>query len=331
MEETGTSLEVGAEEAGLRLDVFVARRGVGLTRSQVEKLTKLGKVRVGGKLARPGQHVEAGERVEVVLPEPQEGRSLLPEPAPLDILFEDDQLLVLNKPQGLVVHPGVGHLAGTLVNALLARYPALKVGSGRHRPGIVHRLDRDTSGLMVVAKTELAFAELGRQIRERELQRRYLALVWGGISEDRAIIEVPIGRHRRDRMRMAAVPVPEADRSVRPAHTEVRVLERLGRTTLVEARLGTGRTHQIRVHLAHIGHPVVGDRAYGLRKAKQEKAGLDAETLALVAALPGQALHAHALSFRHPVTGQQVSFSVSPPHPMAELLTHLRRTAAAGL
>jgi len=325
MDQAATILEVHAEEAGLRLDVFLAQRGVGLTRSQAEKLAKEGRVSVEGQVAQPGRRLAPGERVELVLPRPAP-RGPLPEPISLDILFEDEHLAVVNKPQRMAVHPGLGRPTGTLVNALLARYPNLG-GGLPHRPGIVHRLDKDTSGLMVVARTEQAFEDLSHQVRSRELERRYLALAWGQPGEDRMIVEVPIARHSRAWGRMAAVASADDARQVRAARTELQVLERLGPMTLVEARLATGRTHQIRVHLAHLGHPVVGDRVYGTRQARKEKLALDAETLKLVAALPGQALHAHLLSFRHPVTGQRMSFSVPPPREMAELTGRLRGVA----
>jgi len=327
-----TSLTVGKEEVGLRLDVFVARRGLGLTRSQVERLAKSGRLWVGGRPARAGQRLAAGDRVELELLPTGEEEEPAPEGIPLEVLFEDEDVLVVNKPQGMVVHPGPGRRSGTLVNALLAHTHSLAKGAGSQRPGIVHRLDQDTSGLLAVAKSNTAYRELSRQVRRRELERRYLALVWGRVREDHLVIDVPIGRHLGERKRMAAVPRPacrpagrpQAERRVRPAATDVRVLERLGPMTLVEARLATGRTHQIRVHLAHVGHPVVGDRTYGVRRARQEEAVLGVEILARVRALKGQCLHAHLLRFRHPVSGQELSFSIGPPRPMSLLLAHLK-------
>ena len=316
-------LTVGPAEDGRRLDAFVAGRELGLTRSQAAKLTGSGGILVGGRPARAGRRLAVGERVEVSVPAGTE-RGPAPEAVPLDIVFEDGHLLVVNKPQGMVVHPGAGRPDRTLVNALLGHTQRLPAAGEARRPGIVHRLDRDTSGLMVVAKTEAAYEDLSRQVRDRELKRTYLALAWGRIREDRVVVNVPIGRQLRDRKRMAAVAQPEPGRQVRSAATEIRVLSRFQGMTLVEARLKTGRTHQIRVHLAHVGHPVVGDRTYGLRKAGKEKATLGAETLARVAALPGQALHAQSVVFRHPETGQRLSFSVSPPGEMSSLLAYLR-------
>lgn len=307
----------------MRLDVFLAQRPLDLTRSQAERLAKSGNVLVEGSTASPGRRLSAGDRVEVTLPAPSDTFPA-PEKTPLEILFEDEHLAVVNKPQGMVTHPGAGRTTGTLVNALLGRVATLAPGAGPERPGIVHRLDRDTSGLLVVAKNESSYRELSRQVRARELERRYLALAWGKIPEDRILIDLPIGRHLRDRQRMAAVPRPAPGRRVRSAVTDIRVLERFSSITLVEARLPTGRTHQIRVHLTHQGYPVVGDRVYGLRRAKLEKAASDAETLALVKKLPGQALHAQFLRFRHPATEQDISFSVPPPPEMGLLLAHLR-------
>jgi len=323
MTEQVQSFRVERRDAGRRLDAFVAARLPDLTRSRAERLAKSGRVLVNGHRARPGRRLTAGELVTVARPSPSPGK-LAPESIALDILFEDDDILVLSKPPGMVVHPGAGRTTGTLANALLAHAGPLPTVGGAHRPGIVHRLDRDTSGVMAIAKTESAYTDLSRQVRRRELERRYLALVWGALREDRLLIDLPIGRHLRERKRMAAVPAPADDRKVRSALTDVATLERFGRMTLVEARLETGRTHQIRVHLAHQGHPVVGDRVYGVRRARQEKAALDAETLVKVRALPGQALHAHVLRLRHPVGGQEMSFSAAPPREMAGLLSYLR-------
>ncbi len=319
------SLIVDSSEAGKRLDTFLAGADLGLTRSQAERLVKDGRVLVNGRPAAPGRRLVAGETIEVALPEAVTSAAPRPESIPLNILFEDNDLIVLNKPRGMVVHLGAGRTTGTLVNALLAHTSQLAEGSGSHRPGIVHRLDRDTSGLLVVAKTDDAYAGLSGQVKKREMDRRYLALVWGNVPEDRLIIDVPIGRHQRERKRMAVVVgVPEA-RAVRSAHTDVTVVQRFGIITLVEARLSTGRTHQIRVHLAHIGHPVVGDPMYGLRQARRQKATLPGGTLALVQQLSGQALHAHHLRFRHPASSQEITFSAPMPADMARLVAYLEK------
>jgi len=322
MTEQRASFQVDRAHEGKRLDAFVAGRDLGLTRSQAEKLAKSGRLRVDGRAAAPGRRLAAGDVVEVRLP-PRQTATPRPESIALNLLFEDEHVIVVNKPRGMVVHPGAGCHSGTLVNALLAHTDSLAVGGGEHRPGIVHRLDRDTSGLLVVAKTDQAYTDLSGQVRRREMERRYIALVWGSIPEDRLVIDVPIGRHLRTPTRMAAVPGPSEGRKIRPAHTDIIVLERYGPMTLVEARLGTGRTHQIRVHLAHQGHPVVGDPTYGLRRARQERAMLDGETLALVRALRGQALHAQLLRFQHPVGGQELTFTAPLPADMAVLVSHL--------
>ena len=317
MSDTWRTLEVQASQGGLRVDAFLAQH-VGVTRSQVEKLAKQGGVLVNGRPAKPGRRLEPGERVQAQLPPPVEP-GLRPEPIPLTILYEDDSLIVLAKPSGLVVHPGAGRAGGTLVNALLAHCPTL-VGGERDRPGIVHRLDRDTSGVMVVAKGVESYQCLSRQVRSREMDRRYLALAWGVIREDHLIIAVPITQHETKRERMAAAVGPDMGRRVRAAVTDLRVQVRFQQMTLVEAKLVTGRTHQLRVHLAHIGHPVVGDPVYGRRTARRMEALLDPYTLALVRALPGQALHAQSLTFRHPITGQEMAFSAPPPPELGRLL-----------
>ena len=332
------SLKVEPCAAGQRVDTFLAGRDLGLSRSQAEGLAKSGQVLVDGRPVPPGRRLAAGERVEVTLPRaPAPETPPAPERLPLGILFEDDHLLVVNKPRGLAVHPGAGRASGTLVNALLAHTTALAAGSAPFRPGLVHRLDRDTSGLLVVAKTDQAYDDLSRQVRRREVERRYLALVWGNIREDQLLIDIPIGRHLHDRKRMAAVVQPLPGRTVRSAQTHITVVSRFASMTLVEAKLVTGRTHQIRVHLAHQGHPVVGDRTYGLRRAQREKAGLEQKaalgaqasrlhqlkTLSLVRALQGQALHAYRLRFRHPVGGQELTFSAPAPPDMAQLMSYL--------
>ncbi len=321
MSEERQGREVSSRERGLRVDAFVARY-FEITRSQAEKLAHAGKVFVDGHAVKPGHRLEPRMRVEVLRPPPS-SPTPQPEARELAILFEDADLLVVNKPPGLSVHPGAGREAGTLVNALLAHAPSM-AGGEAFRPGIVHRLDRDTSGVMVVAKTPAAFAALSQQVREHTMERRYLALAWGRIPEDRIFIEVPIGRHLTARTRMAAVPSPAPTRRVRAASTEVRVLERFPYMTLTECVLETGRTHQIRVHLSHEGHPVVGDPVYGRKTARRLEVELEEELRRLVEALPGQALHAHALTFIHPATGQELTFSASPPAEMARLLVYLR-------
>jgi 23S rRNA pseudouridine1911/1915/1917 synthase len=255
--------------------------------------------------------------IEVPPPEPL---ALHPEAIPLAIVYEDPALLVVDKPTGLVVHPGAGHATGTLVHALLAHCgPELSGIGGVRRPGIVHRLDRGTSGLLVVAKTDHAHLALARQLKARTVERRYVALVHGAVPREEGVVEAAIGRHPQDRLRMAVRP-PGAGR---PALTRFRVAERFRHPvplTRLDVQLGTGRTHQIRVHLAHLGFPVVGDRAY----RRRGPALADAELAGAVAALGGLALHAAVLGFTHPETGERLRFEAPLPPAFASLLAWLR-------
>jgi 23S rRNA pseudouridine1911/1915/1917 synthase len=274
---------------------------------------------VAGGAAKASHRLRAGARVTVAIP-PPEPATLEPEPIPLDVVYEDGDLLVVNKPVGLVVHPGAGHRTGTLVHALLAHCGASLSGiGGTRRPGIVHRLDRGTSGLLVVAKNDPAHVALARQLKARTVERRYVTLAHGRLPHAAGVVEAAIGRDPRDRLRMAVRPTGAG----RPAVTRYRVLERFVRPaplTLVEATLGTGRTHQIRVHLAHLGTPVVGDRTYRRRGGPP----LDPELAGYVAALGGQALHAQSLGFVHPRTGAPHRFEAPLPPAFATLLAWLR-------
>lgn len=260
-------------------------------------------VRVDGRLAPASLQVRPGQRIDVELP-PLEDDAARPQPIPLDVVYEDDDVLVINKPQGMVVHPAAGHRGGTLVNALLARGGTLSLVGGDDRPGIVHRLDKDTSGLIVVAKNDRAHLSLAGQIRTREAYREYALIVHGRVRADRARIKAPIGRHPIHRKRMAVVP------DGRPAVTEFEVLERFQDHTLLKAVLQTGRTHQIRVHTAHLGHPVIGDRVYGPRRYRWN--------------LAGQCLHARKLGFEHPTTEQWMMFEAPLPEHMEAVLRDLR-------
>ncbi|MEW6031644.1 MAG: RluA family pseudouridine synthase [Bacillota bacterium] len=314
--------------AGRRLDAFLAsRRDLGLSRSHIQKLIAEGLVTIDGEETKASYRLRAGDRVRVTVPFP-EPLEVEPEPIPLDIVYEDDHLVVLNKPRGLVVHPAPGHLRGTLVNALLAHCDRLSGIAGVCRPGIVHRLDRDTSGVMVVAKTDQAHRSLSEQIRARTAQRRYLALVHGDVAAEEGTIETRIGRDPVNRKKMAVV-----HEGGREAVTHYRVLERYVDFTLVECALRTGRTHQIRVHMDHIGHPVAGDPVYGPRRPRRLRREM-ARSMALVVddgypeaigALEGQALHAHLLTFRHPATGEPMEFRVPMPPDMERAVAELRR------
>lgn len=319
--------------AGQRLDAFLAsRRDLGLSRSHVQKLIADGLVTVDGEVTKAGYRLEPGETVLVKVPFP-EPLAAEPEPIPLDIIYEDEHLVVLNKPRGLVVHPAPGHLHGTLVNALLAHCDHLSGIGGVCRPGIVHRLDRDTSGVMVAAKTDLAHQSLAKQIKDRTAHRRYLALVHGDVAAGEGTVETRIGRDPADRKKMAVL-----REGGREAVTHYRVLERFTDFTLVECALRTGRTHQIRVHMAHLGHPVAGDPVYGPRRPKRFRREM-ARAMAVeseepypeaVESLEGQALHAYRLSFRHPASGESLEFLAPMPADMERAVNELRARGPLG-
>ncbi|TDA65716.1 MAG: RluA family pseudouridine synthase [Clostridia bacterium] len=296
-----------AEEArNVRLDLFLSRQLDQVSRSYLQDLIQSGQVTRNGRPAKASSRLKPRDQVVVFLPEPEPIR-IEPEAIPLDILFEDTDLLVVNKPQGLVVHPAPGHNHGTLVHALLYHCRDLAGIRGSLRPGIVHRLDKETSGLLVVAKTDMAMQGLIGQIKERRVRRHYLALVHGQLDPEAGRIEAPIGRSPRDRKKMAVV------ETGRPAVTWYHVLERYTGFCLVEARLETGRTHQIRVHLASKGHPVAGDPVYGPRHPAFD--------------LRGQALHAWYLALEHPRTGAPLEFTAPLPAYFREVLEKLRAKA----
>lgn len=323
------------KDRNTRLDVYLAGRMPDLSRSQIQRLIGRSYVTVNGAAAKAGHKVQPGERVHVTVP-PPEPSDIVPEPIPLQVVYEDDQIIVINKPKGMVVHPAPGSRTGTLVNAVVAYTDDLSGIGGVERPGIVHRLDKDTSGLLVVAKTDAAHASLQTQIQARTAQRRYLALVWGETKFEEAVVDAPIGRHPTDRQKQAVI--KDTSRyTARKAVTHLRAIERFNGFTLLEARLDTGRTHQIRVHCAFIGHPVVGDPVYGSTKraptsapyqgAVRAGSKTDQRELArLIDNLHGQALHAFSLEFDHPTTGKRLSFEVPPPPDIADLLDWLRRT-----
>jgi 23S rRNA pseudouridine1911/1915/1917 synthase len=322
---------VTPEDAGARIDRFLAKAlGGEMSRARLQALVAEGGVTVNGAPAtQPSRKVQAGETVELAVPEPE-----APEPEgediPLTILFEDEHLVVVDKPAGLVVHPGPGNWTGTLVNALIHHCGDTLSGiGGVKRPGIVHRLDRDTSGVMVVAKTDTAHRALAEQFaahgKDGRMERAYLALVWGVPARPAGVIDAPLGRSNADRTKRAVVPEGRPD--ARHARTAYEVVERLGRpaplASLVRCRLETGRTHQIRVHMAHIGHPLMGDEVYGAGyRSKSAKLGEEAATR--LAALGRQALHAARLGFVHPASGERMVFETPLPADMAELLAALQ-------
>ncbi len=315
-------LKVPESCAGERLDRFLAAAQKDLSRSRLQTLIREGRVLVEGRAARASQHLRAGERVLVELPEPRQV-ALLPEAIPLAIVHEDGHLLVLDKPAGLVVHPGAGVASGTLVHALLHHAPAIADVGGAGRPGIVHRLDKQTSGLMVVAKSAAAYRALVEMLRARTVRRRYLAIVWG-VPPATGTVEGAIGRDPRQRKRMAVVA-----RGGKPARTRWRVRERLTGAALLEVTLDTGRTHQIRVHLAHLGHPVAGDPLYGGRGKVQLSGTAQERSLrsAVLEELSRQALHATELEFPHPVTGELMRFTSPVPEDFERALENLRPSA----
>jgi 23S rRNA pseudouridine1911/1915/1917 synthase len=285
-------LVVPKEVARLRLDQFLARELPKLSRSRLQTLIRNQNVKLNGAPARPRDLVRSGDRIEVNEPPPEKIDNR-PEAIPLDILYEDDDLIVINKPSGLVVHPGTGHREHTLVNALLHHFPNLSRIGGRERPGIVHRLDKETSGCLVVAKTDEAHRGLAMQFAERTVEKLYLALVAGKLRKTAGIIEEKIGRHPVHRQRMSI-----GSKRGRAAKTEYRVLSSSEKMSLIECTLHSGRTHQIRVHLHHLGHPVLGDKVYGAKYAKS---------------LSRQMLHAWKLAFQHPRTGEWKKFEAPAP------------------
>jgi 23S rRNA pseudouridine1911/1915/1917 synthase len=328
------SLHIEDDESDVRLDIYLAERLPHLSRAHVQRLIGTQAVCVNGKPGKASYRTRLGDHVTVAMPTSRPLEDVLAESIPLAIVYEDDDVLVVNKPKGMVVHPAPGAESGTLVNALLAHCgTALSTVGGPIRPGIVHRLDKDTSGLLVVAKNDLAHERLAKQIHDRTAVRKYHALLWGRVPFKHAVIDAPIGRHPGDRKRMTVIEQGgggpgDLPQGVREAVTELRLLEHLAEFSWTEAILQTGRTHQIRVHCAFAGYPVVGDANYGgLRKVSADLfRGPPLQTLnGLLAQLHGQALHAHFLSFDHPRTGQRLQFHAPLPDEIGELLDFLRR------
>jgi 23S rRNA pseudouridine1911/1915/1917 synthase len=283
---------VPENEAKIRLDRFLANKLPEYSRSRLQQLVRTGFVRLNGATTRPRHLVRSGDKIELT-EAPLEKIDNQPEPIPLEVLFEDKDIIVINKPPGLVVHPGAGHRQHTLVNALLSHCPTLSGIGGKERPGIVHRLDKETSGCLVVAKNDWAHRELSRQFAERWIEKIYLALVAGKLRKAAGVIEEKIGRHPVHRQRMSV-----ASARGRPAKTDYRIVCSGDQASLVECRLYSGRTHQIRVHLHHLGHPVLGDKVYAAHLAKN---------------FPRHMLHAWKLGFRHPCSGESKSFEAPLP------------------
>ncbi|MDA8124198.1 MAG: RluA family pseudouridine synthase [Deltaproteobacteria bacterium] len=307
------------EEAGQRLDLFLTRKAPELSRARIQKAIDEGCVRVNDRLVPASRKLKAGEEVRIALPE-LKPCGVLPEAIDLPILYEDASLLVIDKPAGLVVHPAPGHSAGTLVNALLHHCQDLSGIGGVLRPGIVHRLDMETSGLLVAAKSDAAHHGLAGQFKGHEVKKTYLALVYGDPKDDSGRIEAAVGRHPTDRKKMST-----QSRHGRAAVSLWRVRERYGAATLLEVDIETGRTHQIRVHLTEIGHPVIGDKVYG--GTGRIKTIADPFVRSRVKGMERQALHAWRLSFRHPLTGEALTFTAPLPKDMADLCEFLRNQA----
>ena len=287
-------LVVTADTAGERLDKYLSEQIEGLSRSAASRLIFENKVTVGDSDVKKNYKTVEGDKITVLTDSPQP-IDVVPQDIPLDVVYEDEHLLVVNKPKGMVVHPAPGHFSGTLVNALLYHCRDDLSGiNGELRPGIVHRIDKNTSGLLAVAKSDIAHAGLSEQIKDHSFTREYLAICYGNIKVDERTVDAPIGRHKTDRKKMCVTQL-----NGREAITHVKVLERYDGFTYISCRLETGRTHQIRVHLASIGHPIAGDDVYGPSK--------------VIASLGGQCLHAYRLGFVHPVLGEYMEFTADPP------------------
>ena len=305
MSEESTTIEllVPKDATRLRLDQFLARELPRFSRSRLQQLIRKAFITLNGAAARPRDLVRTGDRIEVNEP-PLEKIDNQPEPIPFDVLYEDEDLIIINKPAGLVVHPGAGHREHTLVNALLHHFPKLSGIGGKERPGIVHRLDKETSGCLVVARTDEAHRGLSAQFAGRSVEKIYLALVAGKLRKSAGTIEEKIGRHPVHRQRMSI-----GSKRGRAAKTEYRVVRSSDEISLVECKLHSGRTHQIRVHLHHLGHPVLGDKVYGAKFAKD---------------FPRQMLHAWKLGFQHPRTGKWKNFEAALPNDFEEAVKSLR-------
>ena len=297
---------VTEETAGDRIDKFLAEQYENLSRSFLQKLLKSGEVMVDGRPVKASYKVAEGDLISFEVPEAVEPE-IVPEDIPLDILYEDHDVILVNKPKGMVVHPAAGHYTGTLVNALMFHCGDELSGiNGEKRPGIVHRIDKDTSGVLMVAKNDMAHQSLAAQLAEHSITRKYNAVVYNGFTEDEGTVDEPIGRNPQDRKKMAVT-----QKHSRHAVTHYRVIERMEKFTLIEAQLETGRTHQIRVHMTYIGHPLLGDMVYGPKKQPIH--------------LEGQALHARVLGFIHPRTGEYLEFEAPLPPYFEALLERLRK------
>lgn len=310
MNENGLQrLTVSPEDAGVRIDKYLAEQLPDITRSYLQKLLKDGSVQMNGKTVKASTKTAVGAVIALTIPEPEEPE-ILPENIPLDILYEDSDVILINKPKNMVVHPAAGHYTGTLVNALMYHCRGDLSGiNGVLRPGIVHRIDKDTTGVLIVCKNDRAHNALAEQLKEHSITRKYRAIVCGNLKEDEGTVDAPLGRHPQDRKKMAIV-----RSGGKRAVTHYRVLERFGNDTYIECQLETGRTHQIRVHMASLGHPLLGDEIYGRAKSPFK--------------LEGQTLHAMVLGFIHPTTGEYMEFEAPLPEYFEKLLEKLRKSGS---
>jgi 23S rRNA pseudouridine1911/1915/1917 synthase len=309
----------------MRIDKYLVNRLLNISRSKIQAAAEAGNILVNDRVVGSNYRIKPEEVISIVLPHPPREKEILPEDIPLDIVFEDEHILVINKAAGMVVHPGVGNWSGTLINALYHHFRDLPLfQSGDMRPGLVHRLDKNTSGILLIAKTEPALNRLSKQFYDRTITRRYTALVWGGFEEDEGRIEGHIGRDLKDRKKMAVY--PDGSRG-KAAVTHFRLVERLGYLSLVECRLETGRTHQIRVHFQYIGHPLFNDETYGgdqiLRGTTFSKYRQFVQNCFLQ--LPRHALHARSLGFRHPASGEEMFFDSELPEDMVQVIEKWRK------
>ena len=310
------SLQVADAEAGARLDAFLAGKLADISRTKLQRAIDDGDVLVNDHPAKVSYRIRAGDAIEIDLPEPPPVE-LEPQPIPLNVVYEDDDLIVVDKPAGLVVHPGAGQEAGTLANALVYHFNTLSGTAGRIRPGIVHRIDKETSGLLVVAKNDWTHEKLADQFRNREVLKRYVALVYGRLSQPRGEIDARLGRNPRNRTRMAV----RGGGAGRAAQTIYEVAERFAEFTLLNVQIKTGRTHQIRVHLAHIGHPVVADSTYG---SGRDRGVRNPVCRREILALGRHFLHSAELGFVHPRSGARLEFSSPLPAELSDFLDSVR-------
>jgi 23S rRNA pseudouridine1911/1915/1917 synthase len=305
-EAEGLEFTVGAEDSGVRIDkMLVETLTEDMSRSQLQDWIRDGHVVVNGNAVKPNYKVSEGDIIAVRPPEP-EMTELVPEAIPLEVVYEDADVIVVNKRRGMVVHPAVGHPNGTLVNALMYHCKDLSGINGEIRPGIVHRIDKDTSGLLMIAKNDLAHTSLSEQLKEHSVTRRYVAVVHGVVEHEQGTIDAPLGRDPQDRKLFTVT-----DKGAKHAVTHFAVMEHFAEYTVLDLMLETGRTHQIRVHMKFIGHPLVGDPVYGRSKGRTMN-------------IPGQALHAAVLGFTHPRTGERITFEAPIPQEMQEFIDQLR-------